>query len=68
MNTEQQAYSIPQFCSAHCISRALFYVLLKNGQAPDIMKLGRRTLISAEAAEMWRKKITASTSAKSKIE
>lgn len=65
MNTEQQAYSIPQFCSAHCISRALFYLLLKDGKAPAIMKLGRRTLISVEAAREWREQMTVTPAPKS---
>ena len=65
MNTETQAYSIAQFCVSHGISRALFYLLLKDGKAPAIMKLGRRTLISAEAATEWRKKMTVVASTKS---
>jgi predicted DNA-binding transcriptional regulator AlpA len=58
MNPDVQAYSIPQFCAAHNISRALFYLLLKDGRAPAIMKLGRRTLVSAEAARAWRQQMT----------
>ena len=54
---ESQAYSIPQFCSAHSISRALFYLLLKEGRAPLVMKVGRRTLISTEAAAAWRRRM-----------
>lgn len=56
-----QAYSILQFCSAHSISRALFYLLLKDGRAPDVMKVGRRTLISTEAAAAWRKRMESET-------
>ncbi len=51
---EQLAFSIPQFCERHDISRALFYKLLKEGHGPAVMKAGRRTLISAEAAASWR--------------
>jgi len=58
---DSQAYSIPQFCSAHSISRALFYLLLKDGRAPAVMKVGRRTLISAEAAAAWRKRMETET-------
>lgn len=49
------AYSVTSFCDAHHISRAYFYQLIKKGQAPRLMKLGRRTLISNEAAAEWRK-------------
>ena len=58
---DSQAYSIPQFCSAHSISRALFYLLMKEGRAPAIMKVGRRTLISAEAAAAWHRRIESET-------
>lgn len=51
----QSAYSIKQFCEAHDLSRSGFYNLLKAGLAPTIMKVGRRTLISSESANIWRK-------------
>jgi len=51
----QQTYSVPEFCAANRISRAFFYKLLKTGQGPSIMKVGRRTLISLESAIAWRK-------------
>jgi predicted DNA-binding transcriptional regulator AlpA len=57
----QAAFSIPQFCSAHSISRALFYLLLKDGRAPAVMKIGRRTLVSVEAAAAWRKQMETPT-------
>jgi hypothetical protein len=55
------AFSIQQFCAAHSLSRAMFYILLKNGRAPAVMKVGRRTLISAEAAADWRRRMEAAT-------
>jgi hypothetical protein len=55
------AYSIPQFCTSHSISRALFYLLKREGRAPAIMKVGRRTLISADAAAAWRKRMESET-------
>jgi hypothetical protein len=48
------AFSIPEFCRRHGISRAHFYNLSKNGGAPAVMRVGRRTLISTEAAARWR--------------
>ena len=50
-----QVSSVREFCGQHGISRAAFYVLLANGGGPRVMKVGRRTLISAEAAAEWRK-------------
>ena len=51
------AFSIPQFCRRHGISRAHFYNLSKIGQGPALMRVGRRTLISAEAAAEWRRRM-----------
>ena len=48
------AYSISEFCKAHSISRSLFYDLLRDGLAPDVMLVGSRTLISVEGAARWR--------------
>ncbi len=49
------ADSIDVFCKDHDISRGFFYKLLKEGKAPRIIKVGRRTLISKEAAADWRR-------------
>jgi len=45
------------FCWEHGISRSHFYNLLKRGKGPAIMKVGRRTLISADAAAEWRQRM-----------
>lgn len=58
------AFSVAQFCEAHGISRGLFYRLLKLGDGPDVMKVGDRLLISTEAAEAWRRKMTQRTAAR----
>jgi predicted DNA-binding transcriptional regulator AlpA len=50
----RQAYSVDEFCEAHRISRATFYNLRSQKMGPRIMKVGRRTLISEEAARKWR--------------
>lgn len=52
-------FSVDQFCKIHNISRAKFYQMLKEGTAPRIMKVGKRTLISNEAAQKWRSDIEA---------
>ena len=54
--------TVPHFCDDHNISRTHFYELLKQGKGPRLMKVGRRTLISAEAAIEWRKRIEDETS------
>lgn len=51
----KQAYSIEEFCQVHSFSRAKFYLLVNEGLAPTIMKVGRRVIISMEAAAAWRR-------------
>ena len=52
-------YTVPEFCSSHRISRALFYIMAREGRGPAIIKAGRRTLVSKEAAEQWRARMEA---------
>jgi predicted DNA-binding transcriptional regulator AlpA len=59
----KEAATIPQFCDGHNISRTHLYELIKQGKGPRLMKVGRRTLISVEAAADWRKRIEAETAA-----
>ena len=54
---EGLAFSIQGFCRSHGISRAHYYNLRKIGAAPAVMQVGRRTLISAEAAAEWRRRM-----------
>ena len=49
------AYSVPEFCEAHRISRSLFYLSLQEGWGPTVMKAGARTLVTVESAAAWRK-------------
>ncbi|MBX3708270.1 MAG: hypothetical protein KIT56_03485 [Gammaproteobacteria bacterium] len=53
----KNSLSIPEFCYAENISRSLFYKLKKEGNAPRLMRVGRRILISIEAAKDWRKQM-----------
>ena len=62
VTVQKQSFSIQEFCKLHDISRSLFYVLREKGEAPRVMKVGRRTLISAEAAAEWRKNMEQITS------
>lgn len=51
---DQLAFDVSSFCSHHGISRAKFYQLLQQGLAPKTFRVGRRRLVSAEAAKAWR--------------
>lgn len=57
------ASTVPQFCDEHNISRTHFYQLLKDGKGPRLMRVGRRILVSAEAAAAWRQRMEEATEA-----
>lgn len=61
---QQEAFTIAGFCKAHGISKGMFYILLGENRAPETMLVGRRRLISREAAEKWRERMTRITSRK----
>jgi predicted DNA-binding transcriptional regulator AlpA len=46
-------YSIPEFCQQFRIGKTFLYKLLKDGRGPRIIRVGRRTIISSEAARDW---------------
>lgn len=48
-------FSIQEFCIAHGISRGTFYNELKAGRGPRLMRVGSRVMVSAEAAQEWRR-------------
>ena len=51
-------YTVQEFCAAHGgISKVFFYKLLKDGKGPRLMRVGRRTLVTTEAAADWRKQM-----------
>jgi predicted DNA-binding transcriptional regulator AlpA len=50
----RQAHSIEEFCEAHGICRATLYNLWKSGDGPRFMHVGRRRLITDDAASDWR--------------
>ena len=53
----QQVYDVSGFCKTHNISRAFFYKLQQLGRGPKVMKVGKRTLVSAAAAAEWRERM-----------
>lgn len=54
MDKRKFASTIPQFCSDHNISRSGYYNLRNQNLAPDEIHLGRKVLITDEAAAEWR--------------
>jgi hypothetical protein len=59
------AFTVPEFCEAHRISQAKYYEMKKEGWGPVEMELGRRRLISYEAASLWRREREVETAASS---
>jgi TnpA family transposase len=55
MTTKTGAYGIRDFCDYHRISKSHFYNLLKKYLGPRLMQVGKRKLISEEAAVDWRR-------------
>lgn len=51
---EPQQYTIAEFCETHALAKSTLYVLIARGTGPRLMKLGKRTYVSAEAARAWR--------------
>jgi len=51
-----EAYSVQGWCKRRGICVATFYNRLKYGDMPKIIKIGRRTIITAEADEEWRRR------------
>src|SRR5262245_46548358 len=47
--------TVPEFGEAHRISQAKYYEMKKEGWGPVEMEVGRRRLISYEAAAEWRR-------------
>jgi len=47
-------YTVNEFCARFNISRSLFYKERREGRGPKTMKIGRRRLISPEAADEYR--------------
>ena len=61
VHAPQAALTIEQFCDAHHISRTHLHNMTKAGKGPRVMRLGRRVLISAEAAAEWRRSLEQET-------
>jgi hypothetical protein len=49
------AFTVSEFCEAYRISQAKYYEMKKQGLGPVEMEVGRRRLISYEAANVWRR-------------
>jgi predicted DNA-binding transcriptional regulator AlpA len=55
------AYSVREWCRRRGICAATFYNRLPHGEMPAIVKIGRRTIITAEADQEWRRRMEKAT-------
>jgi hypothetical protein len=62
------AFTILQFCKRHSISRATYYVLKKQGLQPEETHILDRIIITKESATAWRRKRTADTRRRAKLQ
>lgn len=65
MADEQDAFSIPEFCRRNGFGPGLYFKIAREGGGPRVMRVGRRTLISREAAEEWRREREAASAPRS---
>jgi hypothetical protein len=54
----ERCYSVREFCEIHRISVSLFYELPIEDR-PKFFRVGKRVLISPEAAREWRRRLEA---------
>ena len=57
------ASTIEEFCHAHRVSPSMYWKMKAEGLGPREMHVGRRRLISAEAAAEWRREREAAATA-----
>ena len=56
-------FSVQTFCAAHLISEAMYFKMKGLGLGPREMRVGRRVLITFEAAAEWRAQREVTTAA-----
>jgi hypothetical protein len=61
--SERSALSIPEFCALHGFARRTYYKLKMAGLGPTETRLGKRVLISREAAAKWLREREAASAA-----
>ena len=51
--SETLAFGVPAFCKAVGIAQRTFWNLRQAGNAPPVVRIGKRVLIRREAALQW---------------
>jgi hypothetical protein len=50
---DRASYTLDEWCERRRISRSMFYLLKKRGQAPKIHYAGKKPIVSDEADREW---------------
>ena len=53
--SNENSYTVEEWCHKHRLCRATFYNLRKVGKGPQILKAGSRTLITFQADLDWQR-------------
>jgi excisionase family DNA binding protein len=56
MDNQRIAYAVPEFCQLAGIGRSTLYEEIKAGRIA-VVKVGRRTLITAEEGRAWLRRL-----------
>lgn len=59
--SDQDCYTVAEFCTRNRISRSTFYALRAEGRGPRVMRVGAAVRISREAAAAWRAQMEAAS-------
>jgi excisionase family DNA binding protein len=62
MNFEKRVFSVAEFCNRYGVGRTTTYEEIKAGRLQAV-KAGKRTLVTADAAESWLKSLPTSRAA-----
>jgi excisionase family DNA binding protein len=63
MQIAPAAFTVDEFCSTYRVSRTTLHRLMVSGNGPNTFRIGRRRLITREAADTWVKAQEARASA-----
>ena len=55
--TTRDAFGVDEFAARNGLSRGTLYNLWQRGEGPRYMQVGKRRLISCEAAAEWRRRM-----------
>jgi hypothetical protein len=66
--SQVEAFSVNQFCVEHNFCRASYYKLKAAGKGPKELRVGKRVLITREAAAEWRRAMVADAGTRSEPE